>query len=258
MNPGLTKQQIQDTLNALVNAKGNKTHAAAALGIPRPTLQGRIKSIQAQGITVSDEITVEQDFTVDALPDPETPLEELLQQKRDRFLRRNAFEEAVKLMKVNVMVDGPVGILHFGDPHVDDDGCDIFALERDIKIIRNTKGMFGGNVGDNTNNWVGRLGRLYGKQAATEAESWRLAEWFLNQVNWMYLVGGNHDMWSGSDDPIPWIIKNAEGNYMAHENRFKLAFPNGQEVRIYAPHLQGPFDVEPQPRADACIADGVS
>jgi hypothetical protein len=39
--------------------------------------------------------------------------------------------------------------------------------------------MYAVCVGDVTNNWVGRLAALYAEQSTTEAEAWKLAEWWL-------------------------------------------------------------------------------
>jgi hypothetical protein len=35
-------------------------------------------------------------------------------------------------------------------------------------------------VGDTTNNWTGRLARLYADQSTSAAQAWRIAEWLVN------------------------------------------------------------------------------
>lgn len=92
--------------------------------------------------------------------------------------------------------DGPWAVCHLGDPHVDDDGCDWPELIRTIKTIRKTPQMYAGNVGDTTNNWVGRLEALYKHQSTTESDALRLAEWLIQAVEWDYIVLGNHDHWN--------------------------------------------------------------
>ena len=101
------------------------------------------------------------------LPIGEFTAEEIICFMKERYKRKVDYEEARKLIKVVVPISGPIGIVHFGDPHVDDDGTDWAALERDIKLVRETEGLFASNIGDTTNNWVGRLGRLYGQQATS-------------------------------------------------------------------------------------------
>ena len=99
-----------------------------------------------------------------------------------------------------------------------------------MNIINNTKGMFAGNLGDIQNNWVGRLSFLYGQQSTTAKESWRLTEHFVNRVYWLYLVAGNHDVWSGDGDPLDFIMRDHKGVYEKWGARLNLRFPNGKEV----------------------------
>jgi hypothetical protein len=91
-------------------------------------------------------------------------------------------------------------------------------------------------VGDTTNNWTGRLARLYADQSTSAAQAWRIAEWFVNRCRWLYMIGGNHDLWSGSGDPLKWIAKQQNSLYKSSEARIALRFPNGAEVRVNARH----------------------
>jgi hypothetical protein len=120
----------------------------------------------------------------------------------------------------------------------DDDGTDIGLLEKHINIVKQTPGLFAANIGDTTNNWIGRLARLYGDQSTTAAEAWQLAEWFINSLagRWLYLIAGNHDCWAGAGDPLAWITRQAHGLYRSSETRLNLIFPNGSTVRINARH----------------------
>ena len=116
----------------------------------------------------------------------------------------------------------------------DDDGTDLALLERHTDLIRNTKGLFGANVGDTTNNWMGRLARLYAEQSTSAKQAWQIAEWFIKRVDWLYFLSGNHDAWSGPGDPIKWILRSGVPNDSGV--RLNLQFPNGKEVRINARH----------------------
>ena len=136
-----------------------------------------------------------------APPSPELPIADLVADRKRRFELRSAHEDARKLIPVTVRSLQPIGILHFGDPHIDDDGSDISLLEEHARLVRETPGLYGATVGDITNNWIGRLAHLYSQQSTTACEAWRLAEWFIGEVrDWLYLVGGNHDAWSGAGD----------------------------------------------------------
>lgn len=207
---------------------GSKRAAAAGLGIARATLQGIIKTGDIQ--------SAQKGFLIDKPPAALRPVEELIEQRKRQYAQRAKHEQGRRLINVTIGIDGPVGILHFGDPHVDDNGTDLSLLEQHTAIVNRTDGMFGANVGDTTNNWVGRLARLYGEQSTSAAEAWQLAEWFLNRVNWLYVIGGNHDCWSGAGDPVQWILKQQDALYQSSEVRLNLKFPNRREVRVNAHH----------------------
>lgn len=170
-------------------------------------------------------------------PSPDLPIAELIEDRKRRFARKEEHEEARKLIPVRVREAIPIGILHFGDPHVDDDGTDISALEAHATLVRNTAGLYGANIGDTTNNWVGRLAALYGAQSTTETEAWRIAEWFVRLTRkWLYMVGGNHDAWSGAGDPLKWIASENNALYQDSEVRIALRFSNEREVRVNCRH----------------------
>lgn len=176
------------------------------------------------------------DFTSEPIPDEDVPLDVLLDRRRTDWQRKSAHRNAVKLINVKVNLDGPVGVAHFGDPHIDDDGTNICELEAHRALVIKTKGMLAANVGDQINNWVGRLARLYGEQATSAKQAWQLCEWFIGGVDWLYLVGGNHDSWSGATDPLKWIKGTSRTIYQPTSVRLNLKFPNGRQVRVNARH----------------------
>jgi hypothetical protein len=99
--------------------------------------------------------------------------------------------------------------------------------------------MLAANVGDTTNNWTGRLAKLYAEQSTSSAEAWALAEWMfgLLKEDLVYIVGGNHDLWSGSGDPLKWIARRSgAGAYAPSQVRLNLVFPAGRNVRINCRH----------------------
>lgn len=163
-------------------------------------------------------------------------LETLLRDKCDTFQRYDEYEESVKLVERKVLVDGPIGILHFGDPHLDSDGTDMASIIDHVELVKRTEGMFAGNVGDTTNNWVGRLARLRAEESITAEESWVLAEWFVKSLPWLYIIGGNHDLWSGDGDPIKFFSKENGVHYEGSRIRIGLNFKNGRQLRLNMRH----------------------
>jgi hypothetical protein len=226
----------QKALDAFTEC-GSIMGACHALGIPRSTLRNRLKQALIRGLEPGGNARKPTpEFEVEALPDPELSAEDLIEQRIRQFEKKKAWEIARKIIPVKIKIDGPIGIWHFGDPHIDDDGTDIKALREHGDIIKHTPGLFGANVGDTTNNWAGRLARLYESQGTSKTQAWILAEWFLRRTPWLYLIGGNHDCWSGAGDPIKWIMRGQSAPYMSSEVRLDLRFPNGNSCRINARH----------------------
>lgn len=174
-------------------------------------------------------------FEIDELPDDDLPIEDIIAQRKKEFAQKKRHHDATRLIQVRVKIPGPIGILHFGDPHVDDDGTDIITLEKHA-LLTHIEGVFGANVGDTTNGWIGRLARLYAQQNCGRKRAVKIAEWFINLAEWLYMVGGNHDGWAGDDDPIKWIAKQQKALYQSSEARLQLNFPVGAPFTINARH----------------------
>lgn len=229
------QQLCEETLTAL-KAYGypetSLSKAAKEAGIPKRTALDRVKWLQ--NASPADPYKIPIDRV--ELPDTDLPIEELVEFRKRQFSQYKAAKEARHLVPIKVRLDGPIAIAHFGDPHVDDDGTDIGLLERHATIIKQTEGMFGANIGDTTNNWVGRLARLYGEQSTSAKQAWALGEWFVKQLDWVYFLDGNHGGWSGAGDPMKWILRSNSGMHGGMGARINLQFPTGKQVRVNAQH----------------------
>lgn len=172
-----------------------------------------------------------------ALPSNLPTLDELKDRRRKEFVRIDKAEDARRVIPIDITLDGPICICHMGDPHVDDPGSDFPSLERDVEIINATEGMWAATVGDLHNNWCHRLAHLHAEQETTSDEAWVLVEWLVRSTDWIYMVGGNHDAFSGNGDPLRWIQRLAHiGAAEYHGARMALQFPNGKEVRVNCRH----------------------
>jgi hypothetical protein len=221
----------RNKLRAVVEDKIRRGDAYNAisreLGVPRTTVRYWAQRLQP----FADEINVTP------APDPNEPLEALIARKKAGMARSNAYEAWAKLIPVQVKTSGPIGLFLVGDPHVDDDHCDIAQLEHDLSTVGRTKAFFAGHVGDLTNNWVGRLKALYANQGTTFRDGLRLTEWMLGLAPNLFVVGGNHDCWEKGMDLLNFIVKQGpSGPLQAHGARLALNFPGGQEIRIHARH----------------------
>jgi hypothetical protein len=238
---GSRKFTDEQIIAAIERHDGNRSAAAKYLNMHVRAIAARVAGLKKRGVPVMngplpEAAPVHKPFSVSQLPESDIPVEELILHRKRQFEHKRAYEEASSLIPVKVKIPGPIGILHFGDPHVDDDGCDIEALERHTQLVNDTEGLFAVNVGDTTNAWTGRLARLYADQSTSAAQAWKLAEWFVKRCNWLYIIAGNHDLWSGAGDPLRWIAKQQGALYQSSEARIALKFPNGAEVRVNARH----------------------
>jgi hypothetical protein len=229
--PPIADKLLVEAWNALQDAP-SKQAAANTLKIPVTTLSHRL-NVYKMRFPNGD--TYKPEFTVSNLPDDDIDVEDLVEHRIKQFEKKRKHQEATKLIPIKVHIPGVIGILHFGDPHVDDDGTDLDAI-RQHGDLTHLEGIWGANVGDTTNNWVGRLARLYANQSTSADQAWKLAEWFIQRTRWLYMIGGNHDAWSGSSDPIKWISKQSNTLYQSSECRIGLRFPNKREIIVNARH----------------------
>ena len=250
----VTDEQIMAALHA---CKGVRAEASRQLGINTRALQNRIDSLKSRGVaipestydpaarfrtpggTVGGTSSKRELLEVPKLPSGKIDIRELIDRRKSAFARKDAAAEARKLIRVKVRGNEPIGVTLLGDPHVDDDYTDLGQLERDIGVIKGTPGLYAACIGDLQNNWIGRLARLYGEQETTTDQAWQLVEWLVHELreDWLFMVQGNHDHWSGSGDPLRWIQRQAGVTLTGdHTVRVALTFQNGTEVRIAARH----------------------
>jgi len=150
-------------------------------------------------------------FDPPSIPPDDIPVEQLIEQLAERFERRAEHAAAKKWMRFALREPGPYLLAFVGDPHLDDNGCNWPLLRRDVELMRRPH-VHGVMLGDVTNNWSGKLQRLYAHQDVTRDRAWKLAEWFWQAVPWLLLIKGNHDIWSqshGQGDPLDWMSRGA-------------------------------------------------
>lgn len=181
------------------------------------------------------------DLIIPEFPEEDVPIEEIIAHQKKRFEKRLASHEAHTWFPVTVKDNKPIGILWFGDPHLDDNGCDWTTLTQHTELCRTTDGLYGANIGDTTNNWAGRLIKLYANQDASVKTARRMAEWFMvsSGVRWLIWIIGNHDAWGDGAEILARMGKNfGTRKIVCHdwEARFSLDFPNGWKARNFAAH----------------------
>jgi UDP-2,3-diacylglucosamine pyrophosphatase LpxH len=176
------------------------------------------------------------EFTVPSLDNPDMSEEELVDHVTRRFETRRKATQQRNWMPLTFHKPGPLAISFLGDPHVDDNGCNWPRLREDLHTINETDGMYAASLGDASNNWVGRLSRLWASQETSARQAWQLVQWLLKATDWCLLVKGNHDLWLPNDvDPIEWL--KVPGTLTADwQARIEVRFPKGRKGRIWAAH----------------------
>ncbi|MDE2104727.1 MAG: metallophosphoesterase [Patescibacteria group bacterium] len=230
-------QPSDDKLRELVDAYkrlGSKTQVSKALGIPRGTLYHQFKMAEERGLF--GPVIEMPEFVTQG--DEEEDIEEVLRRQRRHFEREHKAATARKWFKIKINEDKPYGIIWWGDPHLDSGGCNWPLLEKHVEVARRD-GIYGGNIGDTTDNWpwTGRLAKLWADAEVSNRTSKRLAEWFMFEsgVRWLLWLLGNHDQWNGGDD----FYKRLGAHHIPvidWRAQFCLVHKNGSETRIDAAH----------------------
>jgi hypothetical protein len=225
--------------------KGAVAEAARRIGISATALRFSLDVAQREHSLRPDPARhtpkrAAEPFTFDELPDDGEPsAEELIEVLKLRHARRKAHEDAAKLRKVQIHMPGPIALAWFGDPHVDDPGCAWGDLERDVRICRDTPGVIANDVGDDSNNWVGRLMKLYADQEVTSKQALKLIEWLMTSLPWLLRVGGNHDGWNtekGDPAEVMHRLLKLPGVLESHGARLQLNLPAGPSLTMHVRH----------------------
>ena len=206
--------------------------ARKRLGIAESTVRRRVQKAQADGFI----LPWEREFTAPVLESPDMSSDDLVDHVTRRFEQRRRASEQRKWIPLKFHKTGPLAVSFLGDPHVDDNGCNWTRLREDLHTINQTEGMYAASLGDASNNWVGRLSRLWASQETSGRQSWQLVQWLLQATDWCLLVKGNHDLWLPNDaDPIEWL--KVPGTLSQDwQARIELQFPKGRNAKVWAAH----------------------
>lgn len=209
----------------LIRTHGSIQAASRATGIPRQTLANRVHKRAAE-VEYPD------------LGSKEPSAEELVEAAKADFTRNRAYDQARMWFTIKVKTDQPIAVAFVGDPHVDSPGCDWVTLDRDLRLIASTDGMYGVNAGDLTDNWVGRLSRLYADSNTSKSRAAILAEKVLTGygVLWLAHILGNHDLWSAEQCMLIKRMAGIEVPVLDWQARFQIQFTNKRVCRVWVAH----------------------
>lgn len=216
--------------------------AATILGISPRTLSSRLELIHKhpqrfRGLHLGGPLPGKPAVDLPVFPDDDLPVPKLIDSMCARFERRLERKQAERWFRIGMPDNRPFALAVFGDPHMDSNGCNWPLLRQHCAIVAKTPGMYGANVGDLVDNWVGRLARLYGDSDQSKATGWKLVKWFLREsgIEWLVHVLGNHDQWNDGAT----IIRGISGDrvpVLNDEAKFYLETPNKVRWPVWVRH----------------------
>lgn len=228
----VTDEQIEE-IQRLLAELGNLSKVSEYLGVARSTLQNRLDAANRRK-PKKPVMPI-----APPLPDLDLPIESILSHRKAAFERKHAHHLAKKWRKYRVPTDGPYALMFFGDPHLDDDGCHLPLWDSHVDLAASTSNLFAINIGDTTNNWAGRLARLWANQDSSSETARKLVKHYLAErgIPWLLWLSGNHDMWDGPVGRA--VFERHAPEYVTLEEwqaKITLVSPCGSEIRLWAAH----------------------
>lgn len=232
MAPKTTDRSELKKTAKIVEQAGSISAAARETGMSRSAIRNRLNAL---GLKNSKPVEVPE-ITYPPELDDDIGIDEIIALMSKRFSKRQAAATARKSQVITLNHSEPIVVGFVGDPHLDDDGCDWPLLLEHIELFKQPR-VYGVNVGDTTNNWVGNLMRLFAGQETSQKTARKLAKWFLSEsgIKWLVWVMGNHDEWNSGADILR--LMNTTGIVMEDWSaRFRVGFANGVEVPFWVAH----------------------
>ena len=227
----LSAEEREEMREAIRNATVTPTELARQRGWRPNTVQQMAREMREEAKPVGFPT-----FVIEG--DEHEPIDDIIARQVRAFERKQKAAVERRWFPISIREDKPYGILWFGDPHLDNPGCNWPLLKRHLEIAKRP-GIYGGNIGDSTDNWpwTGRLARLWAESEVSDKNAKRLAEWFMfdSGVRWLVWLIGNHDEWNGGAEfykrlgafHVPVLDWRAQ---------FTLRHANGPDVRVDAAH----------------------
>lgn len=168
-----------------------------------------------------------------SIPSANRDIGQLLADRASEFDRKRRHHQAKSDgVTIELPTDEPFVVACIGDPHADDPGTDIEHLAWVLGHCH-AEGVYPLCIGDLTNNWVGRLARLFAHQTTTDDEAIELMRWLLSATPWAFVILGNHDRWG----PVAALVCQELGvPYASHGAVLRFQAPGGFEFLVDARH----------------------
>lgn len=215
----MTDETIRERIALWDQNARNLSATARLLGISRNSLLNTFQNAVARGIMPEAD-----------LRDPNTPTASEYQSARLRkiaaYQNKKRKGDWRKPVLTNIPAR-PFRLKVFGDPHLDDDGCNFELFERHWLEMNATSGVYGVCVGDWFNNWLRALGHLWKDTTTPPSDAWLCLEHLMEERGDALIAAcsGNHDDWTqGPADPVDLLMKKYGVIYRKGAVRVALGF----------------------------------
>lgn len=178
------------------------------------------------------------------LPDPEEPIEALIERACRANERYAAYHQARNIVTVRIKTPGPFGVVGLPDNHLNNRGTQLRLAFQHADTIARHPALYAVAVGDWLDNFiVGRLERERRKDIMSHDDSWRLLEHYVSVLmpKIVAAISGNHMDWTaqmGGVDVMKRLFKEAGlgAVFDNDEIRVRLVTPDGAEFVHKARH----------------------
>ena len=142
----LTDEELFSALEAEQHHE-TLTEAAHSLGLSRKGYSYRLEDARERLGDLPDYGEPIEGFSPPELPTDEIPTDELIEHMKRRYSTRKNAKDARDPIPIKMKSNDPVGLLMFGDIHVDSPQCNWPELDRCVAICESTEGMRGVSLG---------------------------------------------------------------------------------------------------------------
>lgn len=135
-------------------------------------------------------------------------------------------------------ITSPVFVIGlFGDPHMDNPGCDLDLLVEEVERLDPSRGVYGICIGDVFDNWVRVLAHA-GQQSTDPYCGWIVFEDLMQRHPFLALILGNHDLWNtGTASALVEFCRGAGILVRRSGGRLIIDTGHGKPLTISARHI---------------------
>lgn len=224
--------ELRRRMDVLSSCGGNKTKAAAQLGVQASTVRHSLKEYNRR---VGIEPLAAVGYTISTDPVDRTPAEAWA--AHASAIERAVSKSIASQWKTVKRPKGAFVVFHSTDEHIDDDATPLYLIEADVKAAKSMNAVMC-HGGDLLNNWplAGRLAKQWAEQQCTMIDGLLRAKHFIEIFGPEVWTNGNHEEMNPylADMLAGWLPSGCLQDFWTCN--FQVDTPGGRPVRISLSH----------------------